>query len=105
MNELKTLDKRSYFAKCVTENIIGKGETDLPKGILPEEVKKAYEAKDLLRTGKLMEAELAKIPDARHVPAHGETVEQTIENVFGKNPSIKPHTYDLSKKTLLQGDC
>ena len=98
LNELKTLESRSYHAKCVVESI--SQDAFFPKGMkeLPEEVKKAYEAKDLLKTGELMEAELAKIPDARHVPAHGETVEQTIENVFGKNSSIKPHTYDLSKE-------
>ena len=28
----------------------------------------------------------------------GETVQETIENVFGKNSKITPHTYDISKE-------
>lgn len=71
---------------------------NLPKGMttLPEEIKVAYEKKDLFRTADLMRQKLEQIPDVRKLKNEGATVAETIKNTFGPNSSITPHTYDLS---------
>lgn len=44
------------------------------------------------------DVEKIKLIPKKKADTAGETVQETIENVFGKNSTITPHTYDLSKE-------
>lgn len=100
---LKQLKKTLDHAEVVKWHI--EGQCGLPKGMktLPEDVRQAYEAKDVLKTGELFQQHLDKLPNARPAVTKGATVAETIENTFGKGSNIQPHTYDLSKESPVIG--
>ena len=77
----------------------------LPKGMktLPDDVRQAYEQKDVLKAGELFKQHLDKLPNTRPAVTKGATVEETIENTFGLDSKIKPHTYDLSQESPVIG--
>lgn len=100
---LKQLKKTLDHAEVVKWHI--EGQSGLPKGMkaLPDDVRQAYEAKDVLKTGELFQQHLDKLPNARPAVTKGATVAETIENTFGKGSNIQPHTYDLSKESPIIG--
>lgn len=100
---LKQLKKTLDHAEAVKWHI--EGQSGLPKGMktLPDDVRQAYEAKDVLKTGELFQQHLDKLPNARPAVTKGATVAETIENTFGKGSNIQPHTYDLSKESPVIG--
>ena len=73
---------------------------NLPKGMttLPDDVRQAYEQKDVIKTGELFKQHLDKLPNTRPAVTKGATVAESIENTFGKGSNIQPHTYDLSQE-------
>lgn len=77
----------------------------LPKGMttLPDDVRQAYEQKDVIKTGELFKQHLDKLPNTRPAVTKGATVAESIENTFGKGSNIQPHTYDLSKESPVIG--
>lgn len=77
----------------------------LAKGMktLPDDVRQAYEQKDVLKTGELFKQHLDKLPNTRPAATKGATVAESIENTFGKGTNIQPHTYDLSKESPVIG--
>lgn len=77
----------------------------LPKGMttLPDDVRQAYEQKDIIKTGELFKQHLDKLPNTRPAVTKGATVAESIENTFGKGSNIQPHTYDLSKESPVIG--
>lgn len=78
------------------------GRNPLLKGLKEtEELKAAYESKDALKTVELYKAHMATLPNSFRPINRGATVTETIENTFGKNSYIKPHTYDLSKENQM----
>lgn len=66
---------------------------------LPDDVRQAYEQKDIIKAGELFQQHLDKLPHARPAVTKGATVAESIENTFGKGSNIQPHTYDLSKES------
>ena len=100
---LKQLKKTLDHAEAVKWHI--EDQSRLPKGMksLPDDVRQAYEAKDVLKTGELFQQHLDKLPNARPAVTKGATVAETIENTFGKGSNIQPHTYDLSKESPVIG--
>lgn len=77
----------------------------LPKGMttLPDDVRQAYEQKDIIKTGELFKQHLDKLPNSRPAVTKGATIAESIENTFGKGSNIQPHTYDLSKESPVIG--
>lgn len=77
----------------------------LPKGMttLPDDVRQAYEQKDVIKTGELFKQHIDKLPNTRPAVTKGATVAESIENTFGKGSNIQPHTYDLSKESPVIG--
>ena len=62
---------------------------------LPKDVQDAIRVKDQL---KATEAYIKYCDNLFHKSkTAGATVQESVENVFGKDTKIKPHTYDLSK--------
>lgn len=63
---------------------------------LPKDVQAAINAKDQL---KATEAYIKYCDNLFHKSkTAGDTVQNSIKNVFGKNTEVKPHTYDVSKE-------
>ena len=100
LNALENLESRLEFVQEIDKKLTGNAHC-LPKGMkeIPAEVQKAYEEGDLLKTGELMQKHAAGLPNTRIPKIHGKTVDKTIKNVFGDNPPIKAHTYDLTKES------
>ena len=64
---------------------------------LPKDVQDAIRVKDQL---KATEAYIKYCDNLFHKSkTAGATVQESVENVFGKDTKIKPHTYDLSKES------
>ncbi len=63
---------------------------------LPQAVKDAIAEKDQLKTYR----EYVKHCDNLFIKSKtaGSTIQESVENVFGKGTTIKPHTYDVSKE-------
>ena len=99
LNALENLESRLEFVQQIDRKLTGKSHY-LPKRMnIPAEVQKAYEEGDLLKAGELMQKHAAGLPNTRIPKIHGKTVDETIKNVFGDNPPIKAHTYDLTKES------
>lgn len=103
LQQLKTiLDHANVVINHIDlEQKLPKGtKLSLPKGMttLPDDVRQAYEQKDVIKTGELFKQHLDKLPNTRPAVTKGATVAESIENTFGKGSNIQPHTYDLSKE-------
>ena len=100
LNALENLNSQLNFVQQIDRKLTGK-RNFLPERMqkIPAEVQKAYEEGDLLKTGELMQKHVAGLPSMRIPKIHGKTVDETIKNVFGDNPPIKAHTYDLTKES------
>ena len=108
LDALKQLNTTLEHANKVKDyiNLEQKGhKTRLPKGMttLPDDVRQAYEQKDVIKTGELFKQHLDKLPNSRPAVTKGATVAESIENTFGKGSNIQPHTYDLSKESPVIG--
>ena len=108
LDALKQLNTTLEHANKVKDyiNLEQKGhKTRLPKGMttLPDDVRQAYEQKDVIKTGELFKQHLDKLPNSRPAITKGATVAESIENTFGKGSNIQPHTYDLSKESPVIG--
>lgn len=108
LDALKQLNTTLEHANKVKDyiNLEQKGhKTRLPKGMttLPDDVRQAYEQKDIIKTGELFKQHLDKLPNSRPAVTKGATVAESIENTFGKGSNIQPHTYDLSKESPVIG--
>ena len=103
LEALKELETTLNHADGVRNHI--ENHYGLSKGMkeLPEDVRQAYEQKDVIRAGELYKQHLDKLPNARPAVTKGATVAESIENTFGKNSNIQPHTYDLSKESPVIG--
>lgn len=95
---LKELETNLNCSKMVNEHI--NGHQVLPRGMkeLPNDVRQAYDEKDILKTGELFKKHLDEIPNARPSKYRGATVEESITNILGKDSGVKPHTYVTSKE-------
>lgn len=102
-----TLDHTEVVKNYIDlEHSLPKGsKIGLPKGMktLPDDVRQAYEQKDVIKTGELFKQHLDKLPNTRPAVTKGATVAESIENTFGKGSNIQPHTYDLSKESPVIG--
>ena len=99
LNALENLNSQLEFVQQIDNKLTGKWHY-LPKRMkIPAEVQKAYEEGDFLKAGELMQKYAAGLPNTRIPKIHGKTVDETIKNVFGDNPQIKAHTYDLTKES------
>ena len=58
---------------------------------------RSNQAKALIKKANELAKEINLLPAQKSSNA-GATVQETIQNVFGKNSSIKPHTYDTAKE-------
>ena len=108
LQQLKTiLDHANVVRNHIDlEQKLPKGtKLGLPKGMktLPDDVRQAYEQKDIIKTGELFKQHLDKLPNTRPTVTKGATVAESIENTFGKGSNIQPHTYDLSKESPVIG--
>lgn len=108
LDALKQLNTTLEHANKVKDyiNLEQKGhKTRLPKGMttLPDDVRQAYEQKDVIKTGELFKQHLDKLPNSRPAVTKGATIAESIENTFGKGSNIQPHTYDLSKESPVIG--
>lgn len=108
LQQLKTiLDHANAVRNHIyLEHSLPKGtRIGLPKGMttLPDDVRQAYEQKDIIKTGELFKQHLDKLPNTRPTVTKGATVAESIENTFGKGSNIQPHTYDLSKESPVIG--
>lgn len=108
LQQLKTiLDHANVVENHIyLEQKLPKGtKLGLPKGMttLPDDVRQAYEQKDVIKTGELFKQHLDKLPNTRPAVTKGATVAESIENTFGKGSNIQPHTYDLSKESPVIG--
>jgi len=66
------------------------------KDSLPQNIQDAIAEKDYLKTKKLfIEYCDTLLHDSKTA---GKTIAESVENVFGKNSGIEPHTYDLTKE-------
>lgn len=108
LQQLKTiLDHANVVRNHIDlEQKLPKGtKLGLPKGMttLPDDVRQAYEQKDIIKTGELFKQHLDKLPNSRPAVTKGATIAESIENTFGKGSNIQPHTYDLSKESPVIG--
>ena len=108
LQQLKTiLDHANVVRNHIDlEQKLPKGtKLGLSKGMktLPDDVRQAYEQKDVIKTGELFKQHLDKLPNSRPAVTKGATVAESIENTFGKGSNIQPHTYDLSKESPVIG--
>ena len=108
LQQLKTiLDHADVVNRHIyLEHSLPKGsKIGLPKDMktLPDDVRQAYEAKDVIKTGELFKQHLDKLPNSHPAITKGATVAESIENTFGKGSNIQPHTYDLSKESPVIG--
>lgn len=58
---------------------------------------RSNQVKSLVKKANKIAKEINLLP-AQKSSNTGSTVQETIQNVLGKNSSIKPHTYDISKE-------
>ena len=85
----------SLYDRGLTQELTGKNSIDFLTS-LPQDIQAAINNKDYIKSVKLytdwLDTQWYKAPSA------GNNVLESIENVFGKESNIKPHTYDLTKE-------
>ena len=67
------------------------------KGV-PKDVQEAMNEGNWIKAGELYEEHVQKLPITYKATNAGETVEETIKNVFGSGSKVEPHTYNVANE-------